>query len=268
MTANGYDPLVDALGRLGTDPPGDLLDRLFGNWVRIAGPIEDLYVAFTDQGVSYIRTASSVHGDDEEFQEAYRQAFGKPLRRAERPPTGLLPALRHHHAARSVRVDLRHLTDFERDVLEATRGIPWGQTRPYSWVAREISRPRAVRAVGTALSNNPVPVLIPCHRVVRANGQLGDYAFGSKVKEELLRAEGANVDEALELARNNVFYLGSDRTHIVCFPTCMHARRISVAHRRGFRDIDTATRAGYRPCQHCRPSGRVVEDDAQNMPLP
>jgi O-6-methylguanine DNA methyltransferase len=276
MTVNGYDPLVDALGKLGADPPGNLLDRLFGNWVRMTGPIEDLCVAFTDQGVSYIRTARSVHGDDEEFQEAYRQAFGRPLGRAERPPTGLLPALRRHHAACSVRVDLRGRTDFERDVLEATRRIPWGQTRPYSWVAREISRQRAVRAVGTALSNNPVPVLIPCHRVVRANGQLGDYAFGSAVKEELLRVEGANVDEVLELARKGVFYLGSDSSHIVCYPTCAHARRISAPHRRGFRDIETATRAGYRPCRHCRPavveptgtgSGRVVEDDAENMPL-
>lgn len=84
------------------------------------------------------------------------------------------------------------------------------------------------------------------------------------------------MDEVLGLARNNVFYPASDRTRIVCFPTCAHARRISVAHRRGFRDIETATHAGYRPYQHCRPaalepactgSGRVVEDDAKDMPL-
>jgi hypothetical protein len=97
-------------------------------------------------------------------------------------------------------------------------------------------------------------VLIPCHRVVRANGQLGDYVFGSEVKEALLRAENANIDEVRELAKENIFYLGSATTRIVCYPTCAHARRISEPHRRGFRDTDTAAQAGYRPCKHCRPT--------------
>jgi methylated-DNA-[protein]-cysteine S-methyltransferase len=153
-----------------------------------------------------------------------------------------------------VPVDLRSLTDFERDVLMATRRIPSGQTRPYGWLAREVGRPRAMRAVGTALRGNPVPVLIPCHRVVRTNGCPGDYVFGAQRKEELLRIENVNVDEMRALARNNIFYLGSDTTHIVCFPTCSHARRITLPHRRGFRDVDAAVRAGYRPCKHCRPA--------------
>lgn len=76
-------------------------------------------------------------------------------------------------------------------------------------------------------------------------------------KERLLRGENVNVDEVLELARDKVFYLGSDTTNIVCFPTCAHARRITPPPRRGFRSVEAAEQAGYLPCKHCRP-GAVV----------
>ena len=68
------------------------------------------------------------------------------------------------------------MTTFEWQVLKATMAIPFGQTRSYQWVANRIGRPKAVRAVGTALRNNPYPVAIPCHRVVRSDGTLGGYA--------------------------------------------------------------------------------------------
>ncbi len=257
MIDSSYDPVIDALGRLSAAPPRDLVGLVYSDWVRMPGPVGDLYVAFTHNGVSYIRTAESANGDDSAFAEAFRGKFGRPLRRVEQPPAGLRPALQRRTGARNVPVDLNNVTAFERAVLETTRRIPHGQTRPYSWVAREIGRPRAVRAVGTALGNNPVPVLIPCHRVVRADGELGGYVFGRDLKETLLRVEGANLDEMRDLARENVFYLGSDVTGIVCFPSCAHARRITEPHRRGFRSIKAATHAGYRPCKHCRPAMAV-----------
>ena len=68
------------------------------------------------------------------------------------------------------------MTTFEWRVLEATMAIPFGQTRSYKWVAQRIGRPKAARAVGTALRNNPYPVAIPCHRVVKSDGTLGRYA--------------------------------------------------------------------------------------------
>lgn len=253
MTFNGHDPVIDALNQLVENPPQGLVDRVFGSWVRIPGPAGVLYVAFTDRGISYIRTIESMSGDESAFEENFRTKFGRPLRRVDQPPAGLTPALRRGNGARTVPVDLRQLTDFERDVLDATRRIPSGQVRPYAWIAREIGRPRAVRAVGTALGNNPVPVLIPCHRVVRSDGQLGDYVFGRNMKEKLLRAERANVDEVAALAEAKIFFLGSDTTRIVCFPTCAHARRISPSHRVGFRNMVAATAAGYRPCKSCRP---------------
>jgi O-6-methylguanine DNA methyltransferase len=256
MTNNGHDPLTGALGRLAVAPPKDFLTRVVAGWVTVPGVVGELYVAFTDRGISYVRTAESVGagpGADERFCEDYRRRFGRPVRRAERPPAGLIPALRGKRTA-ALRFDLRGLSDFERDVLEATLRIPTGQTRPYAWVAREIGRPRAVRAVGSALGRNPVPLLIPCHRVTRSDGRPGDYVFGARTKEALLRAEDVDLDQVRELAAAGVFYLASETTGVVCFPTCQHAKRIAPAHRRGFRSIAQAVDAGYRPCEHCRPA--------------
>ena len=66
--------------------------------------------------------------------------------------------------------------EFERAVLEKALEIPRGEVRPYSWIASEIGRPKAVRAVGSALAHNPVPLVMPCHRVVRADGMIGQYS--------------------------------------------------------------------------------------------
>src|SRR5437879_3189574 len=74
---------------------------------------------------------------------------------------------------RHLRYDRRGLTAFDQSVLRKALQIPRGQVRPYNWVAREIGHPAAVRAVGTALANNPTPYLIPCHRVIRADGVIG-----------------------------------------------------------------------------------------------
>ncbi|MGH3549015.1 MAG: methylated-DNA--[protein]-cysteine S-methyltransferase, partial [Pseudonocardiaceae bacterium] len=126
----------------------------------------------------------------------------------------------------------------------------------------EAGRPRAVRAVGTVLARNPVPLLVPCHRVVRADGLLGDYMFGSARKEQLLRAEQTNVDEVAALARQGVHFVGSDTTGVVCFPTCPHARRITLAHRHGFRTVGAAIASGYRPCRYCRPVAEVLPADS------
>lgn len=83
------------------------------------------------------------------------------------------------------------MTDFERKVLRWTMRIPCGQTRTYSWLARKVGKPRAARAVGNALRKNPLPIFIPCHRVVRSDGALGGYggSQGTAMKERLLQLE-------------------------------------------------------------------------------
>ena len=250
MTDN--DLLTTELAALATDAPAELLDRVAARWVRVPGPLGDLYVASTDQGIAYVRTDTAVHGEDASFAASFRERFAQPLLPAERPPAGLGPALRTGRTG-GLRFDLRGSTDFEQAVLRTALTIPKGQVRPYSWIARQIGRPRAVRAVGSALARNPVPVLIPCHRVTRSDGTIGDYVFGSTMKESLLRAEEVNLDQVRELARAGVHYIASDTTRIVCFPTCPHGRRITAAHRHGFRSVAAAEAAGYRPCQYCRP---------------
>src|SRR5919109_1562913 len=116
-----------------------------------------------------------------------------------------------------LRFDLGGLTEFEQAVLRKTLEIPRGEVRTYSWVAREIGRPRAVRAVGTALANNPIPILIPCHRVVRSDGVIGNYgAGGPEAKRMILAEEGADPDGLAELARKGTRFVGSRTTRVFC----------------------------------------------------
>lgn len=80
------------------------------------------------------------------------------------------------------------LTEFEWNVLQTTMTIPLGETRSYKWVAEKIGRPKAVRAVGQALRNNPYPLIIPCHRVIKSDGALGAYAGKYDQKKKRLLA--------------------------------------------------------------------------------
>jgi O-6-methylguanine DNA methyltransferase len=151
------------------------------------------------------------------------------------------------------RLDLDGLTPFEQKSLLLLLQIPRGEVRPYSWLAREIGNPKAARAIGTAMARNPVPLLLPCHRVVPAEGGVGNYAFGSAMKRALLKQEGVPVNELDSLARSGVRYLGCKSTGIYCFPTCRDARRMKPENRMPFSDSGQALESGYRPCQHCRP---------------
>ena len=92
-------------------------------------------------------------------------------------------------------VDISQLTDFQRQVLFATRQVPRGQIATYMDIARKIGNPKAVRAVGQALGRNPIPIVIPCHRVIASNGSLGGYSGGGglETKAKLLQLEGAQL---------------------------------------------------------------------------
>ncbi|HEU4841381.1 MAG TPA: methylated-DNA--[protein]-cysteine S-methyltransferase, partial [Ilumatobacteraceae bacterium] len=90
-----------------------------------------------------------------------------------------------------VAVDLRLATGFRREVLEHLRVIPFGATESYAVVAGAVGSPRAVRAAGTACATNPVPVVVPCHRVVRSDGTIGRYRGGVEAKRALLALEAA-----------------------------------------------------------------------------
>jgi methylated-DNA-[protein]-cysteine S-methyltransferase len=89
----------------------------------------------------------------------------------------------------TVKLDLSHATSFYREVWRLVRSIPFGHTRSYSDIAVTIGRPHASRAVGQANGHNPIPIIIPCHRVLGKNGGLTGYAYGLSVKEALLALE-------------------------------------------------------------------------------
>ncbi len=89
----------------------------------------------------------------------------------------------------AVPVDLRLSSGYRRTVLDHLRELPYGGTESYTEVARATASPRAVRAVGSACATNPVPVVVPCHRVVRSDGSLGGYVGGLEVKTSLLALE-------------------------------------------------------------------------------
>jgi methylated-DNA-[protein]-cysteine S-methyltransferase len=86
-------------------------------------------------------------------------------------------------------LDLSQATAFEHTVWQATQAIPYGQTRSYGWIAAQIGKPNAARAAGQALGRNPIPIIIPCHRVIASNGKLGGFSGGLDMKQTLLDVE-------------------------------------------------------------------------------
>jgi methylated-DNA-[protein]-cysteine S-methyltransferase len=88
------------------------------------------------------------------------------------------------------------MTNFTRKVYGAVLSIPLGEVRTYKWVAKKAGNPRAYRAVGQILKNNPCPLIIPCHRVVKSNNKIGGYVFGVKAKKSILDLE-RNIQQCL-----------------------------------------------------------------------
>jgi O-6-methylguanine DNA methyltransferase len=221
-------------------------------------PIGTLVVAWNGLGVSAVEAAP----DDATFEANHLARTGRRAVRADALPADLARAIERRLAGdRQARIDLdlRGHTDFERDVWRKALEIPRGEVRPYGWIAAEIGRPKAVRAVGTALGHNPVPLIVPCHRVVRTDGSIGQYSLGGpENKRTILAAEGLDPDAMEAAARSGLRYIGSDTTHVVCLPTCRHAKRVTPPHRVPFRSLAAAAGAGYRPCRVCRPASGAI----------
>jgi O-6-methylguanine DNA methyltransferase len=239
--------------------PGVLAEvGLVDRYAYLDSPIGPLVVAWNGLGVSAVGAAV----DDLTFEQSHEGLTGRRAIRAGQLPETLGRAIRRRLGGdRRVRIDLdlRGHTDFERDVWQKALEIPRGEVRPYGWVAAEIGRPRAVRAVGTALGHNPVPLIVPCHRVVRSDGTIGQYSLGGpQNKRTILATEGLDPDRLESEARAGVRFVGSDTTGAVCLPTCHNATRITAAHRVPFRLLSAALAAGYRTCRVCRPGSGAI----------
>jgi len=232
-------------------------------YVQVDGPIGPLFVAYGRRGISLVERVDAV-GDAGGFEESFRATFGRPVHRTEHAPELIERVIdarlwgRTQTPAKSrgskLPVDLEQLPSFEREVLMKVLEIPRGEVRPYAWVAAELGRPLAVRAVGNAVARNPIPFVIPCHRVVRSDGRIGNYgAGGPTAKRQVLASEGVDVDELERLPNRGVRFIASDSTHVFCYPSCRNARRITDAHRVTLRSSYEARGAGYRACKVCRP---------------
>jgi len=264
LGAGSDDPLEVALRDLGLPAPPEVavgaLVRvgLADEWAELPSPLGPIGVAWNGCGVSWIDRAD----DPGAFEERFAARVGRPLSRAAAVPERTARAVAARLAGdRRIRValDLRGRTPFEVAVWMKALEIPRGEVRPYGWIAAEIGRPKAVRAVGTALAHNPVPLVVPCHRVIRSDGSIGQYSLGGPAaKRTVLAAEGLDP-EALEAdARAGLRFLGSATTRIVCLPSCHNARRITSRHRRPFAAFSAALAAGFRACRECRPASGAM----------
>lgn len=148
-------------------------------------------------------------------------------------------------------------TPGQRAVWDAVKAIPSGSVRTYRVIARALGRDRAARAVGAANARNPLPIVIPCHRVIGADGTLRGYAGGVERKLWLLTHEGAPVAQRLpsaEAARAlaEPQRIGVPSTGIYCRPSCRYTPRLRRPPL-AFADAAAAQSAGFRPCRVCLP---------------
>jgi O-6-methylguanine DNA methyltransferase len=227
---------------------------LADSYWEIDSPVGRIFVAHSKAGISLVSRARSAS----DFEKTFRGRYGRPIGPSKDAPPANVRALvlgRIRGGDANVRFDLRGLSEFERAVLLKAFEIPPGEVRPYSWIAREIGHPDAVRAAGSALAKNPIPLLIPCHRVVRADGHIGNYSLGgARNKRTLLAAEGADPRTLEKLAASGVRYLGNEAGRFYCFPTCGGLKSLIRDNVVRFGSCREAEAAGYKPCGDCRPA--------------
>jgi methylated-DNA-[protein]-cysteine S-methyltransferase len=154
-------------------------------------PVGRLLIAVTEHGVC------EIHYDADPDKEAERLArlFGVRVLRSPQPTDDARRQLDEYFAGQrrefDLEVDLRPAREFGRAVLEQLARVPYGELTTYGTLAARAGRPRAARAVGTVMNRNPVPIVLPCHRVVGSTGSLVGYAGGLDRKRTLLELEGA-----------------------------------------------------------------------------
>jgi methylated-DNA-[protein]-cysteine S-methyltransferase len=178
------------------------LDRRFRDAAAAAGlldvaydmvdtPIGQLFVAATDAGLCRI----AYDPEPERVVESLARTLGTRVLRSARPVDETRRQLAEYFDKRrtefDLHVDLRLAAEFSRRVLDELVQVPYGEVTTYGELAKRAERPRAARAVGTVMNRNPIPIVLPCHRVVGASGSLVGYGGGLERKEALLRLEGA-----------------------------------------------------------------------------
>ena len=158
-------------------------------------PIGLLHIVATSLGPCRVLLGSQRPKDLRSFLE---KSYGvRPLRK---PLLPLIRQLYRYFAGDQISFQypakINGASPFDRKVWKVVSQIPYGQTRSYSWIARKMGHPRATRAVGGSCGRNPLPLLIPCHRVITQSGKLGGYTGGIQIKIRLLELESRNTNTA------------------------------------------------------------------------
>ena len=163
-------------------------------WFMADSPAGPVFLAHSNGWVTGLLIAPDGRDPDPgRFVDYMRDEVGADVEPDPDPDPRLVARLSEALATgrTDVPVDLSSRSPFHQEVLRATARIPRGEVRTYGELAEIVGRPRAARAVGTAMARNPVPLLIPCHRVVPSSGGVGNYGFGPDLKAKLLASEGA-----------------------------------------------------------------------------
>lgn len=150
--------------------------------------LEKVFVASTEKGVCMVDFRTS----EREFLKKLRERVPGEIVRSDQKNRKVLTQLRQYLKGQLTRFDCPldlQGTIFERQVWSELLKIPYGQTRSYKEIGQAIGHPKAFRAVGNANGANPIPLIIPCHRVIESNGGLGGYGHGLRVKKQLLDFE-------------------------------------------------------------------------------
>jgi len=165
-------------------------------WFMVDSPVGPVFVAHTNGWVSGLQIPAEGRDSDlGGFVEYMLDQVGVDIDHDRYLDPVLADRIAGALAAgrSDVPLDLSSRSAFHQQVLRATARIPCGEVRTYSELASAVGRPKAARAVGTAMARNPVPLLVPCHRVVPSSGGVGNYGFGSELKAKLLANEGVNL---------------------------------------------------------------------------
>jgi methylated-DNA-[protein]-cysteine S-methyltransferase len=171
----------------------DKAETMVARYGTVPSPVGDLLVAVSDKGICEISFARD--GSETFFDELKHRGFvGKADQHA---IEDVASQLRDYFSGRrkhfDMTVDLSGMTPFTQQVLKATASVPFGKLSTYRDIARTIGKPGATRAVGNALGRNPIPVVVPCHRIVRSDWTIGGYTGGLDIKERLLSIEGSTL---------------------------------------------------------------------------
>jgi O-6-methylguanine DNA methyltransferase len=248
--------LIQARARLETRL-ADLRTRLL-TYRIFPSPLGHILIARSELGISvveYLERGTSLRASRLSHEPGVELAEGGgELEAAYRE---LLEYLRGGRKRLEWPLDLRLVrSDFQRTVLQATAAVPYGAVIPYAGIAQEVGKAAAVRAVAQALRWNPLPIVIPCHRVIGTSGALTGYA-GKKVglKQKLLSLEGVpTVMEAGVLGiRPQAMYALYPGEREYCLPTCPSFSTHAPAPLTRFASRQDAEAAGFSPCTTCRP---------------